>query len=95
MKTPRCVSVYPPVLVKRLMRSPCCVCIPLFFGFYGVRIVSKERRRLVLPRSSCIFENKASKIKNHFILSPLSTVHVLYIVPFLYSTKCGDGTVKN
>jgi hypothetical protein len=38
---------------RRLMRSPCCLCIPsIFFAFYAVRVVSKENRRLVLPRTS-------------------------------------------
>jgi hypothetical protein len=31
-----------------------CLCIPFnFFVFYEVRVVSKERRRLGLPRTSC------------------------------------------
>jgi hypothetical protein len=39
------------------MRSPCCLCLRLlcisliFFVFYAVRVVSKERGRLVLPRT--------------------------------------------
>jgi hypothetical protein len=40
----------------RLMRSPCCLCVclpPFFFVFYTVLVVSKERKRLVLPRTPC------------------------------------------
>jgi hypothetical protein len=36
--------------VRRLMRSPCCA-PPLFFVFYAVRVVLKESRRSVLPRT--------------------------------------------
>jgi hypothetical protein len=47
-----CVS---PVIffVGRLMESPFCLCNPLFFVFYAVRVVWKESRRLLLPRTSC------------------------------------------
>jgi hypothetical protein len=39
------------------MRSPCClsarlISATIFFVFYAVRVLSKERRLLVLPRSS-------------------------------------------
>jgi hypothetical protein len=43
------------------MRSPCCLCIPLFFfyGLYAARVVSEQCRRFVLPRNCCFgyFEN--------------------------------------
>jgi hypothetical protein len=40
---------------KRLMRSPCCLCIapPKFFVFYAVRGISKESRRLFRPSIFC------------------------------------------
>jgi hypothetical protein len=49
-----CVS--PPIFVMRLARSPCSLGMnipPNFFCFYTVRVVSKESRRLILPRTSC------------------------------------------
>jgi hypothetical protein len=39
------------------MRSPSCLCVsptPNFFVLYAVRVVSKERRYIVLPSTSCI-----------------------------------------
>jgi hypothetical protein len=40
------------------MKLPCCLCVYLcvalnFFVPCGVRLVSKESRRLILPRTSC------------------------------------------
>jgi hypothetical protein len=53
------VCVSPLIFVRRLMISPCrlCVCaFPLnFFVFYEVRIVSKVSRRFLLHRTSCFF----------------------------------------
>jgi hypothetical protein len=45
---------------RRLMRQPCCLCIHLciplnFFVFYAVHVISKERRWLILPRTSCVY----------------------------------------
>jgi hypothetical protein len=40
------------------MRSSCSVsvCRPNYFVFYAVCVVGKESRRLVLPRTSCLFD---------------------------------------
>jgi hypothetical protein len=42
------------------MRSLCCLCVcvsPLNFSiFYVVRVVSKERRQLVLTTASCVWD---------------------------------------
>jgi hypothetical protein len=49
------LSFYPSLIfVWRLMRSPCCLGIPKFFVFYAVRVVSKERRRSVLHRTTSL-----------------------------------------
>jgi hypothetical protein len=56
------IHFYPTFLIlkkhrRRLMISPCCLCVCVspsnFFVFCVVRVVSKESRRLVLPRSAC------------------------------------------
>jgi hypothetical protein len=40
------------------MRSPYCLCPPLvFFVCYADRVVSKESKRLVLLRTSCLIRN--------------------------------------
>jgi hypothetical protein len=69
-------SMYPRLIfVRRLMRSPCCLCVCVppnvlcimrsptslyvcvfllnIFVFYAIHVVSMERRRFVLPRTSC------------------------------------------
>jgi hypothetical protein len=50
-----CLSVYPPLIfVKRLLKLPCCVCVPHnFIVFYEVRVMSKESRRLAPLRNNC------------------------------------------
>jgi hypothetical protein len=74
MSAPRCLPTFPPqIFVKRLVRSPCSLCVSVsllfvarrralcvslcvphhFCPFYGVRLVSKESRRLVLHSTSC------------------------------------------
>jgi hypothetical protein len=43
------------------MRSPCCLCGPLnSLVFYVVHVVLKESRRLVLPRTSSLFNHVIS-----------------------------------
>jgi hypothetical protein len=50
------LSTYPPNFFSRLIRSLCCLCVPhIFFVFYATRVVSKECRRLQLPRTSCFY----------------------------------------
>jgi hypothetical protein len=68
------------------MRSHCCLCVsriaarqraafvtlralPLIF-FYAVRVISKESRRKVLPRTSCL-DNDINLNKNYFIFDKL------------------------
>jgi hypothetical protein len=47
-----CVSVFSPNLLG--LWDGFAVCVPhIFFVFYAVYVVSKESRRLVLPRTSC------------------------------------------
>jgi hypothetical protein len=52
-----CVSL-PLIFVRRLMRSPSCLCVCVllsnFLVFCAVHVVTKESRLLVLPRSSCV-----------------------------------------
>jgi hypothetical protein len=58
-----------PYFVRRLTRSPCsmCVCVSLyFFLFYVVRVVSKESRRVILPKTSC-FHISFSKNPDYLI----------------------------
>jgi hypothetical protein len=50
------------------MRSPYCLCVSvsplIFLVFYAVRVVLKERRRFVLPRTSCYDSNMKQAIAN-------------------------------
>jgi hypothetical protein len=53
---------------RRLMRAPCPFCVPppnIFF-FYAVRVISKESRQLVFPRTCCFF---LSWLQSVFILA--------------------------
>jgi hypothetical protein len=72
-----CVSMYPPIVPRqRLDKNPRIVAgqrlssvkFPLSllgncYVFYAVHVVSKESRRLVLPRTSC-FKMGTQAIKN-------------------------------
>jgi hypothetical protein len=50
---PPCLCIAPKCF--RFMISPRCLCAPIFS--YAVRVVSKESRPLVLPRTSCSCTN--------------------------------------
>jgi hypothetical protein len=85
MRSPCCLSVYPFVSV------PLCVCVspPNIFVFYAVRLVSKESRRLVLPKMSCIvlhskgkriLEQKLHIYRRYIMIHNLRTSFLLSVV---------------
>jgi hypothetical protein len=56
------VCVSPLIFVRRLMKSPCCLCSPLIFWFSLLSVSYQRKRRLVLRTLKIIFSNYKSTL---------------------------------
>jgi hypothetical protein len=88
---PVCLSVYPSMSVSlpvyppeffrfmRRIKSHCCLS-PNFFVFYAVRVVSKENKRPVLPRT-CFFLLNLSYMQTFFFfkITQLAFIYSIFI----------------
>jgi hypothetical protein len=56
---------------RRLMRSSCCLPVSplIFLDLYAVRVISKESRQLVLPRTCILIEKEECRQKNELVIS--------------------------
>jgi hypothetical protein len=77
-----------PYLSRRLMRSPCCVCVcvsPNIFVFCAVRVISKGSRRLAFSIPSYFqYHNASSTIRIMLKLQPY------YCISELIYTECNN-----
>jgi hypothetical protein len=82
------VRVSPLIFVMRFMISPCCLYVRLnFFVFYVVHVVSKESRRLVLPRATSFelrffYTQKRFKIGCLVFLRPFDLCRGTYYITY-------------
>jgi hypothetical protein len=70
-----CLCIPLLIFVRRLVRLPCYLCVRLNFFFYAVRVVPKESRRLVLPRTTYFFINSFILLFFTIFLLIISSFH--------------------